>query len=78
MLIFFIFGLNGDHLKDWSTLLGAGCCKGCWVESSTSKSGKVEMSTLKNKIQNECPFVVVFVVVVVVVLLFVLMGVLFG
>ena len=44
VLIFFIFGLNGDHLKDWSTLLGAGCCKGSSGGISTSKSGDVEMS----------------------------------
>ena len=43
ILIFFIFGLNGDHIKDWSAFLGASCCKETAGGTSTSKSG-VEMS----------------------------------
>ena len=42
ILIFFIFGLNGDHIKDWSTFLGA-VCKDTAGGTSAGKSG-VEMS----------------------------------
>jgi hypothetical protein len=44
ILIFFIFGLNVDHLKDWSTFLGAGCCKETNAGTTGKSTNAVELS----------------------------------